>query len=461
MKNFVLTIMLACITTILYCQQAEFKNKEQNSEHPAISPYLFGQNYWMDLWEHRDVIFPLVKESGVKIIRIGGIGYDHDLAIRTNEEIESWVNDIKGAGAEPMLQVSRFADVSDAVRWVKYFNIETKNRIQYWNIGNEPDSHRPPGIDSIYYYIVKYAKAMKEVDPTISIFVPDLTGPHFQYLDRLVGGDRDITGLKINDVFLIDGISWHRYAFWKDYVRADVMDRVKTGYGDPTLQLKALIFTADSMHGRTGNNKLKWGIGEFNINVNIKVDSNPVLYKTVEGIGHHSFLSGQFYAELYGMCMEQGAFYAATWNIHEKGNRYTNDFGYLDGPMENPTPRSNYWHMWMLAHNFSGEYCKGNANQGNIKAYGCRDNGKISVMVINMDNDRDFDFNLRLDKQPVSGDKLLKINIDADLGMEFSGKIPNQTTCLMSFDKTGKLIKRITYSLKNALETKPPFVEEF
>jgi hypothetical protein len=147
-------ILLAGISALFACNKPAQKSDVQNPDHPKISPYLLGQNYWMDLWENRDVIFPLVKESGVKIIRIGGIGYDHDLATRSNEEIASWVNDIKGAGAEPMLQVSRFADVSDAVRWVKYFNIETKNRIQFWNIGNEPDTHKSPGIKAVYDFEV-------------------------------------------------------------------------------------------------------------------------------------------------------------------------------------------------------------------------------------------------------------------------------------------------------------------
>ena len=452
---------------IVTCKEAEDNQKldskiqSESSDHPKISPFLLGQNYWMDLWEERDVIFPLVKESGVKLIRIGGIGYDHDLSERSNEEIESWINDIKGAGAEPMLQVSRFADVNDAVRWVKYFNMETNNRIQFWNIGNEPNIHRPPGIEAVHDYILEYARAMKEVDSTITIFVPDDAGYKKDGYNRLCGGDLDVTGEKIGDVFLIDGFSWHLYAFWFDYARRHVMDRVELTYKPIAQDLKELMSAADAKHGRTGKNALKWGIGEFNINVDIDVDSDPEKYKTTEGVGHQSFLSGQFYGELYGMCMEEEAVYAATWNIHEKGNRYHNDFGYLDGPMDNPTPRSNYWHMWMLAHNFSGNYCNGISSQAWVKTFGSMDDDKISVMIINMYDNRDFDYSLRLDKGAFVKDNLLNLTIDADLDIEYYDSIPNQTTTLLSFDKSGKLIKKITYSINHALKTMAPTVEEF
>lgn len=438
---------------------AHLANTGSQSSHPIISPYLLGQNYWMDLWEQRDIIFPLVKESGVKIIRIGGIGYDHDLSGRSNEEIETWINDIKDAGAEPMLQVSRFADVHDAVRWVKYFNLETNNRVQYWNIGNEPNIHRPPGIEAVHDYIVEFARAMKEVDPTITIFVPDDAGYKKDGYQRLCGGDLDVTGEKIGDVFLIDGFSWHLYAFWFDYARRHVMDRVQLTYRPIAKDLRDLMAAANTKHNRQGDQKLKWGIGEFNINVDVDVDSDPEKYKTTEGVGHQSFLSGQFYGELYGMCMEEEAYYAASWNIHEKGNRYHNDFGYLDGPMDNPTPRSNYWHMWMLAHNFSGEYCSGVSSQAWAKAFGCRNENGYSVMLINMYDNRDFNFSLRLDKRTFTKNNPLNISIDADLDLEHYDRLPNQTTLLLSFDKSGKLLKKITYSIDHAIKTEEPTVE--
>ena len=461
-----LKILLQFFLIVLAITSCNSPNKSidedsTTTDRPEISPILLGQNYWMDLWEQRDVIFPLVKESGVKLIRIGGIGYDHDLPTRTNEEITSWVNDIKGAGAEPMLQVSRFADVNDAVRWVKHFNVDTDNRIQYWNIGNEPNIHRPVSIEEVRDYVVEYARAMKEVDPTITIFVPDDAGYKKDGYNRLCGGDLDITGEKIGDVFLIDGFSWHLYAFWFDYSRRHVMDRVQLTYRPIAQDLRKLMAAADAKHNRQGDDKLRWGIGEFNINVDVDVYSDSAKYQTTEGVGHQSYLSGQFYAELYGMCMEEEAAYAATWNIHEKGDRYHNDFGYLDGPMDNPTPRSNYWHMWMLAHNFSGNYCKGISDQAWVKTFGSIDGDKISVMLINMYNNRDFDYSLRLDNKEMEQRNLLNLTIDADVAIEYYDTIPNQTTVLLSFDKSGKLMKRITYSLDHALQTQPPTVIEF
>ena len=53
-----------------------------------ISPYLFGQNHWMDRSDEGNrpgyvyMLWPKVKESGIKTVRIGGAGYERRLPER-------------------------------------------------------------------------------------------------------------------------------------------------------------------------------------------------------------------------------------------------------------------------------------------------------------------------------------------------------------------------------------------
>ena len=73
-----------------------------------ISEFLFGQNLWLTSGaEGRPGyiipgLMPKVQSSGVKMIRIGGNGYDSKMP--GIDTLVSWVKAIKSIGAEPMLQ---------------------------------------------------------------------------------------------------------------------------------------------------------------------------------------------------------------------------------------------------------------------------------------------------------------------------------------------------------------------
>src|SRR5512140_2627729 len=141
-----------------------------NTGGPAISPLLVGNNVWM----YPDMrVWNIAGQAGLKIIRIGGIAYDQNMP--PNTMLTEWVNNIKAMGAEPMIQVSRFNGPEVAAGVVKYFNLETKNRVKFWNIGNEPYCNKATSTtaDEVAAYIKPIASAMKAADPTIQIFAPD------------------------------------------------------------------------------------------------------------------------------------------------------------------------------------------------------------------------------------------------------------------------------------------------
>jgi hypothetical protein len=350
-----------------------------------ISPYLVGSNYWYQNWQ-KPQVKAIMNESSFHIIRIGGNGYNRSYPSRSS--LNAYVNEIKGYGAEPLLQVSAFQSPAVAAATVKYFNVDTDNRVKFWSIGNEPDLNNEMTTPEMYDYIVPIAQAMKAVDSTIMIFAPDLAGPHFEHLNRLVGGDLDITGLKQNSYFLIDGITWHRYAFWYDYNRNSVLGRLNTAFGSPARQLIARMEQANEMHGRTGSDKLKWGIGEFNINVALDYDDSNSLYRSEEGIGTNSFLNGQFFAEIYDLCMSEEAFFATSWSIHESGGgRSPGDLGLIDGPSNSPHPRSSYYHSKLIAENIKGTYLKATDNRNSVTTFGCKYKSAdtIAIMILNKD----------------------------------------------------------------------------
>ncbi len=67
-----------------------------------ISPYLFGQNMWLTNGAegrpgYIDDLWPEIESSGVKLIGIGGNGYNREMP--DLETLTNWVKAIKRIGA--------------------------------------------------------------------------------------------------------------------------------------------------------------------------------------------------------------------------------------------------------------------------------------------------------------------------------------------------------------------------
>lgn len=437
MKKLLLSLIFICSTFLINAQE--------------ISPYLVGSNYWYQL-DQKPEVMSIIAESGMKTIRIGGNGYNKNMP--DNATLEQWVNQIKGMGMEPIMQVSAFASAADAASVVQYFNVDTDNPIKLWAIGNEPALHQDFTAEEVYDYAVEYATAMKEIDPSIIIFVPDLAWVNFQYLDRLIGGNLDLTGLKLagTDTYIIDGFTWHRYPLVGDpYVREDAVNVVDEDLREPAARMVDLMETADAMHGRTGEDKLKWGIGEFNINVGMSYGSNE-LFRTVEGIGTNSFLNGQFFAEVFDMSMALGAHFATSWSIHESGGeRGPGDLGLINGTDSDPNPRSNFYHSIMVAENIYGAYLKVAADQNLVSAFGSiHPDNTIAVMVLNKEEEQGFDFSIHFDEGAVADDNPLQLIADLGMDVSFVGFMPPQATMVLTFSETGELTEKIIYTLAHA-----------
>ena len=112
-------------------------------EKQKISPYLFGQNHWMDRSDEGTrpgyiyKLWPKIKESGIKTVRIGGGGYERRLPNRP--ALTAIVDSIQSIGAEPILQVPSYYSAEEAAGLVKYFNKNPARKpIKFWSIGNEP-----------------------------------------------------------------------------------------------------------------------------------------------------------------------------------------------------------------------------------------------------------------------------------------------------------------------------------
>jgi hypothetical protein len=393
------------------------------------------------------LLWPKVKESGVKCIRIGGNAYNHDFPER--KRLTAIIDSIRKIGAEPLLQVPYNYTVIQAMELVENYTKPGNKKVQFWSIGNEPLLHKEFTIDQIHDYILRIASAMKKVDPTIKIFVFDECELREQAYRDLCGGRLDLAGLKENGAWLIDGFNFHRYPNGKDFTRDDVVFSGLENILKQSILLNQIMDEANKKYNRTGDAKLLWGLTEVNVSW-----ANPD--REISGYGNTSFLGGQFMAEVFGIGMQYGAFSVNPWCSSET-DAVSTDFGYLGLPREF-YPRSSYYHTQMMAENMKGNFMSTTDNQKYVKTIGSKSGDQIAVLVMNQDQNLDFDFEVVLTKDGKSK-KPLVINADASMNKRISGKIEKQSTLMFVFDLKGTLVKQITYGIKQNLKNQKPEVK--
>ena len=419
-----------------------------------ISPYLFGQNFWIATGDegsrvgYINLLWPKIKESGIKSVRIGGNGYNRHFPDR--QRLNAMIDSVRNIGAEPILQVPDNFTALQAMELVEYYTKPGNKKVQYWSIGNEPLLQRTTTVDQVHEYIMRIAPAMKKANPAITLFVFDECELREAAFRDLCGGRLDISGLKENGVWLIDGFNFHRYPNGKEFSRDDVVFKGPQNILTQAKLLNQILDSADKKYNRTGDAKLMWGLTEVNVTY-----ANPD--REISGYGNPSFLGGQFMAEVYGIGMELGAFSVNPWCISET-DAVNTDFGYLGLPREF-YPRSSYYHTKLMAAYLKGNFLKTTNNQKYVTTVGSISKDQICLLVLNKDQNNDFGFDITLNKNGKSKKPLL-INADAAIDVSISGIIKKQSSIMFVFDSKGKLLKQITYGLKQNLKNLPPEEKE-
>ena len=425
---------------------------KRDVDKTEISPYLFGQNLGLNMDSGGYVgnidsnLWPKIRESGVSLVRIGGNSYDKSLP--NNDTLSAWVKHIKEFGAEPLLQVSKHKSANEAAALVKYFNIDKNIYIKYWSIGNDPCNKDEKSIEEISAFIKKYSSAMKAIDPSIKIFVPDATSYFPELYEKLLMHNKNsIAGRDAYGNWYVDGITFHLYPNGKDYSRADVVFNSVSKMRGMMMKVKNDIELANIKYNRQGADKLLWGITEFNITY-----SNPE-YLGVEGVSAPSFLNGQFWVDVFGLCMEYGAFTASAGCIQESTKEQSDYLNMKDSPNTKEYP--SYYHLQMMAKNMKGEYIKMKTDNPFVKAFGTSTKYENSILIMNQDVTQSFDFDFSTLNGIKTGKNIL-IDTNKEIEATYSGKIEPNTTLLFVFNKKGSVKKLLKYNLDMAAKHLPP-----
>lgn len=409
-----------------------------------ISPVLVGTNAWYT--NPTDEVWGLTADCGVKIIRIGGNGFNDNLP--AYDDLLDWVKKIQAMGAEPIMQVSQHQDAAAAADLVRFFNVEKSGEIppvKYWNIGNEPwlEANQPatstigPLVED---YFKPRAEAMKEVDPTIKIYGPDFCYYMEDAIDDLFGGANDIAGkVPGKDYYYCDGLSWHRYP------QDDNINLAYEGIADFATSIakcKQKMDEVNNQHNRTGDDALIWGIGEYNAKGGPQV---------------HTWENGQMFGGVLGLCMKYEAMYAASWSMFENGgNRQGTDFSFIDGA--NMTPRASYRHMEFVAKYFTGEYLDGVSSTDDFVVYGAKNTEHTAVMVMHRADDVAKEYTLHLNATATEGGDYV-LNVDGASTTKYTDIISPRTTQVIIFN--GTTITKINYSSEDFDNERAPVYYDF
>jgi hypothetical protein len=360
-----------------------------------------------------------------------------------------WVHSIKSIDAEPLLQVSKFDTPEMSAELVRHFNQREETRIKFWSIGNEPYHMDHYPVDSISEYIKAHATAMKAIDPSIKIFVPDLAAYYDDVYDVLLKDNKNsVAGRDQHGQWFIDGINFHNYPNAKDYTRSDVIFYSVSKMRGMVLNLLEDIDYANKKYGRHGDDALQWGITEFNITYNNPDDL------TVSGIAVPSFINGQFWVDIFCLAMEYSAFTVTPWCIQES-DRPSTYFGYIGGPPDF-IPHSTFYHMKLLADHFEGNYVKMSSDNPFLKVFGAQTEKLSTMILLNQDDNKTFQLDLAKINKASASDRMVYIKSEVQFPAKEAVTIKPNSTLLLQFDKEGNKTLEILYDIEMAKANRAP-----
>lgn len=434
------TLSITIVLIIMFAQTTIVKSQ--------ISPLLFGQNAWMPdsigetkYWGKLDSTWQYIEDCNIKLIRIGGIANDNNLI--TNNQISKLIDSIRNIGAEPLIQVpykNGLFSASQAANLVNYTNIINNYNIKYWSISNEPVLAYSFTAEQIATYFKEFATAMKQVDNTIKIVGPDLAWYNESVLNKLIGGENDITGIDDFNNYYLDIVSFHIYTFNGTQTISEVKEKYETYLKPTVISIVNKLHNANNINNRIGTDSLRWAITEFNINYK-NPDENGI-----DGLGANSFINGQLWSEIFSLGMRYKAIFMCPWSIHESnGNAGTYDLGFINNYISESNPRSSYYHEQLLSQNTYDFYADYYNNVIGVKTFGSYNNDSICVTILNMNNQA-YDYEV-FHNPTESSTSQLQINTNTlNIQNSFSDNISQNCTHTLVFNKQGQIIKKYKYS---------------
>jgi len=265
-----------------------------------------------------------------------------------------------------------------AAEWVRWANKKMGYNVKYWEIGNELEGSwelgntRPDGskMNAKKYAAIflKFAKAMKAVDPSIKIGGPTSANDSITYVEELIKSAGDE----------IDFISFHTYP-----VDARMHDPVKmldesARFSKATKKIRSWLHQYQPKRA----DQIEIGITEWHVQVH-------------EGVNTGNLLSGVWSTRFIGEMFKNKIDFANQWDTFS-----TSDHGgHGLFPSDSLThPRAAYWALWLWANHMRDQLVESQIDGSNrLVAFATTDSktpDKLSLLLINQSPDTWLDVDL-------------------------------------------------------------------
>jgi hypothetical protein len=383
----------------------------------AITPYQMGGN--IDWWDGKDWALDKdriekVKQAGIKFWRFpGGSSSDsyhwdgkygkhlkeHDGGDATRMTApgmiltDDFIDFCRQTGSEAIVTVnyaaSRYASpqyaADMAARWVKYFNIDKKFKVRYWEVGNEvygpwEEGNKMEGVSQLTGEVYGkdfrvIAAAMKKVDPDIYIGAVavdtddggDWTGFHWW-----------MKGLLPQLQGKADYLILHQYFMWPFNGDTYTNPKNEVLFGN----LQKLGSAKESEEKMVYN----YAPGEMDIPVAL-TEFNLVNASPPQSI---QLINGLFTAEVLGEAAKTG--YVATnyWDLKNGlDGKLKGDMALLasgDSSVPDATPRPSYYSFALCSRAFGDHLVASESSDPQVKVYASKfAGGEVGLVIVNED----------------------------------------------------------------------------
>ena len=300
--------------------------------------------------------------------------YAPTITVNDNRVIQTWCGNVdvktlhdfvQGVGAPALVCVNagtgRPVDAAEWVRWAGKMGY----RVNYWEVGNElggswEAGHYLPGGAELTGPVnaerfEQFARAMKAVDPTISVGCMD-------WLDDVMARCGD----------LVDFLTWHTYPLHESQTRQEML---ALAVSEPARIAGEFRDTVRKRQpAREG--RIKLGVSEWNLGLGgaLEVDMFGAVWSSI------------FVGEMF----RDGIDFANQWDAFTGG-----DLVMADKPA---VRRGQYWVLWLWGHYMGDSLVECGVEGGaSLNAYATASADAVYVMLINSSPDQAAEATVNLD----------------------------------------------------------------
>lgn len=436
MLSFACQIFLftSCISTNRLMSVKELSIEVDGSTVGEISPLFYGQNYWnwVEDWGGKvQQTEDQVQYLGVQLLRAGGINNDtnnwdskdprpHPF---DNSQIDRFIAFTNAIHAKPLFQIPMVAMMDgeepkseSIISLIRYLNDQKKYGVEYFSIGNEPDSYvdmklRPTSytINDYCTNFIIFSETIKKIYPNAKIIGPDLAWKYQDGQNDWFSPFLKACGSKI------DIASIHYYGI-------DPREITEKATFTNAIKFRRQIKSLRQKMKNAGFENIPLAITEANLAWDIK------------GIPKSNYGPGTFYnalwiADVIGVGLEEKLFNISFWSLSQSDS----GLGFYDDIKPRPTAL-----IYRLMHDhFSSEILNVSGASQNVSVYAGRGNDK-SILNILLINKNYCKVRINFTFSAIQVSRISTITID-----------PISLT-IMEIDETTNECKIITYTSKMA-----------